>query len=889
MVRPGIAPNIPSSDRVTSLAVPQTSNAYCRRYLQQALRNLTWLEDAGDVATLAGAGRGVPAIVAAAGPSLNRNLEELSSLRDAGGDSALLLSVDMTLATCVAAGFDPHFAVAAGAGSGVSHLRGVPACPATWMVTELGSDPAAFEQFEGRILVFRAAEHDLAPWPWLTSRGIDRGILRGSASTIAAIDFARLLGCDPIILIGADFAYTGGQPCCRGTVHERTWSEAVAGGQSLRDIWQPWLTAPGWDTTDLRGDRTRVTATMVALRDTVLSMSMDDTHRRFVNATGAGILSGGAFVLDTLAAALPAGPTPRHPALTRLSSSPSVARALPRVAALERELAHDVSSVARWQAAWEFDAEPDELTRMVSEAIEHVHLYRVAAGRGAGPGPAVHPVQDGLPGRLTAATEPDTALADELAAWLARESWRQWPLADRVQLIHDVARLFGRTWSALTPRVYPALIAIFKSTLTPDLPAGLAARLYESLGLLHWMTSDDAQKVASFRSDVVAPFAHHVRQWAQDLQLAPRRLPGNPPYRVAYMGQSCELIVSEAVTPLIHSLLTGHASLGTERFRFFYYALNGLTPAYRREVETLGVTVREFEAASLPCASLARLRSRLDADRIDALLCLDPMGPATVLYATRSAPVQMLLDAGFSAWLGSDSLDYTMLSFAGDPTLLDLSPTAHERIDYHFDTRFVFPAVDPEEVAAQRARFDGARHVYGFVGRLVKLTPDYFRVLRGILERVSDARIYLGGFGDATAIRDALSAFGSMADRVIVDPHAVNGPVLMHAIDTFLDTFPFIGGLACLQAQAARRPVVYMADARPGFARLLGVSRDSTLKASSLDDYVALASRLALDPTHYEARAREARRVATRMTHVASTAAAVEDALDRLIQRAREQ
>jgi hypothetical protein len=869
---------------LSSLAIPQISIAQRRRFLLQTLHNLTWLETAGDVASLACAGRGLPAIVAAAGPSLNRNLEELAEL-GAGTGGALLLTVDMALGTCLDAGFEPHFVIAAGAGAGTSHLRHVPACPATWVVAEPGSDPYAFERFEGRTLLFRAAEHDLQPWPWLRARGLDAGILRAGSSVIAAIDFARLLDCNPIVLIGADFAYTNGQPCCRGTVNERAWSEAVARGQTLQEIWQPWLTAPGSDTIDLRGQPTRTTAALIAMRDTVLSMAAEEPHRRVVNATGAGILSGGVIEPGSLATVLTAS-GPRHPALS-LSSSPSRSASglFGNNSSLEHELAHDATALERWRDAWEFDADTADLARLTGEAIENSHLHRVEA---TGGGPAVRRGQDAFHARLMQTAEPDDALAGEIVTWLATEAWRQWAHADRVQLIHDLVRLFGRSWSVHTPRVYPALTEIFRSTLTPDLHAGLAARLYDSLGLLRWMTSDDAQKVAGFRTEMVEPFARHARQWAQDLRLAPRRMPAGPPYRVAYLGQSRELIVSEAVTPLLHSLLTGHAALGTERFQIFYYALNGLTASYRGEVEALGVTVREFDAASWPCANLARLRARLEADRIDVLLSPEPMSVPTVLFATRSAPVQVLLDVGFSVWLDDESLDYTMLGFAGEPSLSNLSPTAYERIDYHFDARFVFPPVSPADVAAQRARFNGARHVYGFVGRLVKLTPDYLRALRAILERVPGAMAYLGGFGDDTMVREALSAFGSMADRVIVDPHAVDGPVLSHAMDTFLDTFPFVGGLSCLQVQAARRPVVYMADSRPGFARLLGVSRDSTLKASSLDEYIALASRLALDPAWYASRAREAERVAIRMTHVASSAAAVENAIDRLILRARE-
>ena len=63
----------------------------------------------------------------------------------------------------------------------------------------------------------------------------------GSVLT-TAYDLAVKLGCDPIVFIGADLAYTDAQPYCRGTVYEENWATAVAGGLfAMSQSFQPYI------------------------------------------------------------------------------------------------------------------------------------------------------------------------------------------------------------------------------------------------------------------------------------------------------------------------------------------------------------------------------------------------------------------------------------------------------------------------------------------------------------------------------------------------------------------------------------------------------------------------------------------------------------------------
>ena len=256
-------------------------------YLLNTLENLPHLLRSHDVRDLDGRFTGVPAVIAAAGPSLNRNLEELAPVRD----RALLVSVDTALRPCLAAGIEPDIVVAVDPGPlNRRHLTVGAAPPRTWLVAEPSLAPGSFEAFGDRLITYRVGDHE--PWPWLRRNGVDRGSLRAWGSVLTtALDLAVCLGCDPIILIGADFGYTNGQPYCRGTAYEEDWARELAEYGSLDAVWEArWRATATVEEAGLDGQPVRATPQLLAFRDWIAGYCARQTSARVVNATGAGLM-----------------------------------------------------------------------------------------------------------------------------------------------------------------------------------------------------------------------------------------------------------------------------------------------------------------------------------------------------------------------------------------------------------------------------------------------------------------------------------------------------------------------------------------------------------------------------------------------------------------------
>jgi hypothetical protein len=272
------------------------------RYVRHTLANAPRLAREGDAGALAGLAAGVPAVIAAAGPSLDANVADLARVRD----RALVIACDTAAQPLVWHGFDPDLIIAADSTSAnARHLSAI-GPTRSWLVAEGSLHASAFAHFHRRTFAFKVANHQ--PWPWLATAGLARTTLETWGSVVtSALSLALLMGCDPIAFIGADFAFTGGRPYCRGTAVEPEWAARIAEGSRYEAIWQGRVNRwPAVTGADIAGRPARTAAHLVAFRDWIVARVAARPSHRFVNATGAGLLHGAGIRQARLTAALAA-------------------------------------------------------------------------------------------------------------------------------------------------------------------------------------------------------------------------------------------------------------------------------------------------------------------------------------------------------------------------------------------------------------------------------------------------------------------------------------------------------------------------------------------------------------------------------------------------------
>lgn len=149
--------------------------------------------------------QGYPAIIVASGPSLDKNIDILSEAQD----KALIIACDASMEACKKYGVKPD---------GVASIeRDIPTYQYYYegksfdeRLVLLGPSllwPQIYEEYKGKKIVTNKVDTGIDGW-WCSHFSRLQFLNQGMSSAHVAFAYARYAGCDPIILIGQDLAYT---------------------------------------------------------------------------------------------------------------------------------------------------------------------------------------------------------------------------------------------------------------------------------------------------------------------------------------------------------------------------------------------------------------------------------------------------------------------------------------------------------------------------------------------------------------------------------------------------------------------------------------------------------------------------------------------------------
>jgi predicted O-linked N-acetylglucosamine transferase (SPINDLY family) len=153
------------------------------------------------------------------------------------------------------------------------------------------------------------------------------------------------------------------------------------------------------------------------------------------------------------------------------------------------------------------------------------------------------------------------------------------------------------------------------------------------------------------------------------------------------------------------------------------------------------------------------------------------------------------------------------------------------------------------------------RFTFGCLNNPAKLGPEVVATWARILTALPDSRLLLGNAGDPTIRTRLVREFaehGVNESRLWFQPKLPLAEYLHlhHQIDLGLDPFPYNGGATSCYSLWMGVPFIAIAGdrymARMGLSLLSNVGLGN-LVAGNLDEYVALACKLASDPIHLAA------------------------------------
>ncbi len=190
--------------------------------VRNLLLNLDHYAAGPGIADLHGVAGGCPGIVVSAGPSLRRNLDLLA--RAEVRERSVIICAQTTLRPLLAAGVRPHFVTALDYHE-ISRRFYEDLSPESvgdvTLVAEPKAHPVILDSFPGPV---RCCANELLD-EILGDAKRPMGVLpAGSTVAHLAVYLAHHLGCNPIVMVGQDLAFTDGLYYTPGTAIEEVWA-----------------------------------------------------------------------------------------------------------------------------------------------------------------------------------------------------------------------------------------------------------------------------------------------------------------------------------------------------------------------------------------------------------------------------------------------------------------------------------------------------------------------------------------------------------------------------------------------------------------------------------------------------------------------------------------
>lgn len=236
--------------------------------------------------------KGYPAIIVASGPSLDKNIH---ILKQAQG-KALIISCDASYVTCVKNGVLPDAIASLERGELTYEyfFKDQNFHDGLVLVGPSLLWPKTHEEFPGKQLLFAKNYIGTEGW-WSKNFENIEFLSMGHSCATAAYGFAREAGCDPVILIGQDLAYTDDKKHSV-SVHDSVFT--AEGSNNIREdrIEQQNLEEEIW-TEDIYGNRIRTSAVFNLFRSYFETCISNTIKLTLVDATEGGAKIKGSIIM----------------------------------------------------------------------------------------------------------------------------------------------------------------------------------------------------------------------------------------------------------------------------------------------------------------------------------------------------------------------------------------------------------------------------------------------------------------------------------------------------------------------------------------------------------------------------------------------------------------
>jgi hypothetical protein len=207
--------NVKMSRGITNLfCIDELANTWEKNILANLPRIMTSVS----IRSFIGRFGGVPALLVAAGPSLDENIHALKQYQG----KALIFCVGTSFKPLLRAGIRPNFVVALDASDvTLAQYEGVGDLSGIWLLSEVTVSPKIIAKFWPRVAFYHSMGNPFLNTFYSKKATAELFMKCGGSVANSALDIAVKFGCDPLVFVAQDLCISqDGRSHASGTMHE---------------------------------------------------------------------------------------------------------------------------------------------------------------------------------------------------------------------------------------------------------------------------------------------------------------------------------------------------------------------------------------------------------------------------------------------------------------------------------------------------------------------------------------------------------------------------------------------------------------------------------------------------------------------------------------------
>lgn len=208
----------------------RTITVFKNTWLANFFHNLKHVTQSADINDFLGKFTSVPAILVSSGPSLSKNIDLLKDLND----KAIIIAAGSAISVLQSKNIKPHVMLGIDGGEDMADIYNRLDWDDILFAYVLNLHYKSLDHYKGPKVYIKSTSEPQVDWFERSVKHVTPSILAGGSCANLCLDFVKKIGCNPVIFIGQDLAYTDMQTHADGCIGGKKLTETNINSKQVK-------------------------------------------------------------------------------------------------------------------------------------------------------------------------------------------------------------------------------------------------------------------------------------------------------------------------------------------------------------------------------------------------------------------------------------------------------------------------------------------------------------------------------------------------------------------------------------------------------------------------------------------------------------------------------